>query len=77
MKDDNSLTIAYMCGYNDAKRSVIPEGWQLVPKIPSKEMLLAGKHTIKGADTTFEGILAECAYLSMLEAAPKFGEEND
>ena len=29
------------------------EGWQLVPKIPTKGMLLAGKHTIKGADTTF------------------------
>lgn len=53
-----------------------PEGWQLVPKKPTHEMLLAGKHTIKGADTTFEGILAEYAYLSMLEAAPKFGEEE-
>lgn len=55
---------------------VEPEGWQLVPKKPTHEMRLAGKHTIKGADTTFEGILAEYAYLSMLEAAPKFGEEE-
>lgn len=52
----------------------VPEGWKLVPKEPTQEMRLAGKHTIKGAETTFEGILAEYAYLSMLEAAPKFGE---
>lgn len=68
----------WMCSDPDINRWVCPDdrGWQLVPKIPTKEMLLAGKHTIKGADTTFEGILAEYAYLSMLAAAPKFGEEE-
>ncbi len=44
--------------------------WKLVPVEPTPEMRVAGKHTIKGADTTFEGILAELAYRSMIDAAP-------
>lgn len=36
--DDNSLTIAYMSGYHDGKRSTTPDGWQLVPIEPTEEM---------------------------------------
>lgn len=68
---DHAWSIVYA-----SPQPTIPDGWQLVPKKPKHEMRLAGKHTIKGADTTFEGILAECSYLSMLEAAPKIGEEK-
>lgn len=53
-----------------------PDGWKLVPMEPTREMVLAGKRTIKGADTTFEGILTAAAYSSMLAAAPKFGEDE-
>jgi len=48
----------------------VPPGWKLVPVEPTPEMRVAGKNTIKGADTTFEGMLAELAYRSMLAAAP-------
>jgi hypothetical protein len=47
------------------------DGWKLVPVEPTREMELAGKHTIKGADTTFERELAILAYRSMLAAAPQ------
>ena len=60
-----SLTVA-----EPVKVPSVPDGWKLVPVEPTREMVLAGKRTIKGADTTFEGILAAAAYSSMLAAAP-------
>lgn len=54
----------------EAERRPAPHGWKLVPVEPTSEMRVAGKNTIKGADTTFEGILAELAYRSMIDAAP-------
>jgi L-lactate utilization protein LutC len=66
----------YAINKSDRQRRGEPDGWQLVPKDPTWKMVTAGKHTIKGADTTFESILAAAAYSSMLAAAPKFGEEE-
>jgi hypothetical protein len=45
----------------------IPEGWQLVPKEPTDEMVLAG----------FTAIHPSSGYKAMLAAAPKYeGDDN-
>ena len=78
MKDDNSLTIAYMCGYNDAKRSTTPEGWKPVPVEPTYDMTQAGVNLALSA--RISGAYPWPTYIrdmykTMLSAAPKFGEE--
>ena len=45
--------------------------WVMVPRAPTPEMELAGKHTMKGAaDMLFERFIAIAVYQSMLAAAP-------
>lgn len=48
------------------KAAPIPEGWQLVPKVPTEEMLLAGM-----GDDWPEDLYLRDVYELMLEAAPK------
>lgn len=45
--------------------------YKLMPEEPTREMVLTGKHTIKGADNAeFESNIARYAYQSMWQAAP-------
>jgi hypothetical protein len=46
----------------------IPDGWQLVPKEPTKEMLRASKHSTKDAKTI--EACDRAVYAAMLGAAP-------
>lgn len=53
----------------------VPEGWQLVPKTPTKEMIeaswdMAGTERIEGRNK-----LIAISYKAMLAAAPTFSEE--
>ena len=44
--------------------------WVMVPRAPTPEMVLAGKHTMKGAaDMLFERFIAIAVYQSMLAAS--------
>ena len=70
--DDDSLTIAYMSGYYDGKRSTTPEGWQLVPKEPSDEMKKAECQVPLN-----KAARHNACYKAMLAAAPKFGGGNN
>lgn len=65
--DDDSLTIAYMSGYHDGKRSMTPEGWQLAPK-ELIDFLEAKEHHLPVED--------QHALSIMLSTTPKFGEEE-
>lgn len=66
----DQLTEAYEAG----KRDVIPEGWVLVPKVPTEEMLIAGMETpCTASDEDWRDDYVD-VYKSMLAAAPK-GEE--
>lgn len=87
LNDDNSLTIAYMCGHRDGKCVTTPEGWQLVPKLPDWDMEMAGiKKLIQCTDGELECIDVDSLavyinevneiFCAMLKAAPKFGEEQ-
>lgn len=53
----------------------VPEGWQLVPKEPSVEMLEAGKAYFK--DTWCDIFTTKDHYKIMLKAAPQNGKENE
>lgn len=45
--------------------------YKLMPEEPTAEMVLTGKHTIKGADNAeFESNIARYTYQSMWQAAP-------
>lgn len=46
----------------------IPDGWQLVPKEPTPEMLRASKHSTSGAKTI--EACDRAVYAAMLSAAP-------
>lgn len=46
----------------------VPDGWQLVPKEPTAEMLRASKHTTAGAKTV--EACDRAIYAAMLKAAP-------
>lgn len=48
----------------------LPDGWKLVPIEPTPKMRTAGKHAIKGCDSIFESVIAECVYGAMVNAAP-------
>ncbi len=50
--------------YTSAPR--IPEGWQLVPKEPTEEMVLAARDSHEG-----DAYLPSSLYVAMLAAAPK------
>lgn len=50
----------------------IPDGWQLVPKEPTPEMLRASKFSISGAKTV--EACDRAIYTAMLGAAPSFPE---
>lgn len=66
----DQLTEAYEAG----KREAIPEGWVLVPKVPTEEMLIAGMETpCTASDEDWRDDYVD-VYKSMLAAAPK-GEE--
>ncbi len=65
----DQLTEAYEAG----KRDAIPEGWVLVPKEPTEEMLRAPWLKID-EQTSFKLKTAHNYYKAMLAAAPK-GEE--
>ena len=54
-----------------AAQQGVPEGWQLVPKEPTYEMIQALWTTIADNHDTTDG-----GYKAMLAAAPKFGEEE-
>lgn len=72
--DPGGLSICRTCGRQPATPEQGPsddKGWQLVPKEPTYEMIQALWVTItENHDTTNGG------YKAMLEAAPKFGEEE-
>ena len=52
--------------------------WVMVPRAPTPEMELAGKHTMKGAaDMLFERFIAIAVYQSMLAAAPTPPAQED
>ena len=68
-----NVTPLYSTQHGNSTRHInIPEGWKMVPILPTKEMILAGKHTIKGCETTFESIIADMVYQSMLNNAPSY-----
>lgn len=70
--DDDLLTIVYMSGYHDGKRSATLDGWQPVPKelmrlMPEVLASLRGS----GVDVSLAADVERA-----LAAAPKFGEEK-
>ncbi|PZU22451.1 MAG: hypothetical protein DI589_11185 [Shinella sp.] len=56
---------------------VIPEGWQLVPKVPTKDMQNAGDKEVDECVRVFGGASASHVYLAMLAAAPKEASHDD
>lgn len=48
----------------------VREGWKWVPVEPTREMSDAGKHAVKGCDSTYERQIAGIAYAAMLNACP-------
>ena len=55
-----------------AKQPAVPEGWQLVPKVPTRDMIDQGNAAM--AYDCCSGN-ADDAYRAMLAAAPKLGGE--
>lgn len=53
---------------------VEPEGWQLVPKEPTEEMMFMGVSEWATHDDSEEDVYG--VWEAMLAAAPKFGEEE-
>lgn len=55
----------------------VPEGWQLVPKEPTREMIEAGRHQVNFARDAGAGSQkAIHAYRAMLSAAPRAPEDD-
>ena len=65
--------------FPDAAKMVVPDGWQLVPVEPTRDMQKAGSAFPIGDDglnlinMSFEEV--RCVYKAMLAAAPKLGGE--
>jgi len=69
---------ALYLGPQPAKQHGEPEGWQLVPKEPTQEMLEKTDSYLINPDGEPVDIVrvTKSQYRELLEAAPKFGEEK-
>ena len=72
--ENERLRTALECATNhipDDAKMVIPEGWKLVPKVPTRDMITSGNDAM--AYDCCSGDASD-AYQAMLASAPKLGD---